>query len=94
MSATPDDTVVIDPGSEVARALTDAGDRPVRLVVGGVRYRVRREQGDDPWAGYDAERVRAALREFAGSVSPEEAERMQALVRRGREEGTRPPDRP
>lgn len=94
MSASPDETITIDPTSEVARALTDAGDRPVRLVVGGVRYRVSREQGDDPWAGYDPARVRAGLREFAGSISPEDAERMRALVRRGREEGTRPPDRP
>jgi hypothetical protein len=80
-----------------ATTLTDVLDKaagtPVRLERNGVVFRVSREEAD-PWAGYDPERVRAGLREVAGLITPEEAARMKELVYRGREEGTRPLDRP
>jgi hypothetical protein len=57
------------------------------------RYLVIRDP-DDPWAGYDPEKVRAGPRKFAGMISPEEAERIKERIYRGREEGTRPLDRP
>jgi hypothetical protein len=85
-------TITVDPDSELARAL-DESEAPVVLEVSGGRYRVSRE-AEDLWAGYDPAKVRAGLRRFAGSISPEEAERLKALIYRGREEGTRPLDRP
>lgn len=85
-------TIHVESGSELARALADANE-PVRLVANGVRFRVIRDS-DDPWADYDPEKVRAGLRKFAGMITAEEGERMKEIIYRGREEGTRPPDRP
>ncbi len=48
---------------------------------------------EDLWAGYDPERLRATVREVAGTLTPEEGERLKESIRRGREEGTRPHDR-
>lgn len=86
-------TITIDPDSELGRALDDSADEPVILIRDGTRFRVTRES-DDPWANYDPESVREGLREIAGILSPEEGERMKELIYRGREEGTRPIDRP
>ena len=86
-------TIKVDPESELARALAGSEPSSIRLDVSGVRYRVSRED-DDLWANYDPERVRAGLRRFAGSISPEDAQRLKELIYRGREEGTRPLDRP
>ncbi len=85
-------TIKVDPDSALARALDEAATSVV-LERNGVRYRVSPE-ADDPWAGYDPERVRAGLRRFAGTLSREEGERIKELIYRGREEGTRPLDRP
>lgn len=92
-------TITIDPDSELGRALDESGDEPIVLVQGKNRFRVMRESGvpqtdDDPWANYDPEKLREALYEIAGTISPEEGERMKELIYRGREEGTRPIDRP
>lgn len=86
-------TITIDPGSELGKALAEADDTPVVLAIDGVRFRVSRSD-DDPWANYDPERVRDGLRRFAGTISREEGERIKSLIYRGREEGTRPIDRP
>lgn len=86
-------TITIDPDSELGRALDEASGEPVVLVRGGIRFRVTREV-DDPWATYDPERVRSELRKVAGILSPGEAERIIAAIYRGREEGTRPLERP
>jgi hypothetical protein len=86
-------TITVEPGSELARALADANGRPIELVNGDVRYRVSQKE-DDVWAGYDPERIRAALERFAGSLSAEEGERIKQLIYRGREEGTRRMDEP
>jgi len=86
-------TIHLDPDSELARALADADDEPVLLDSNGVRFRVIRAD-DDLWADYDPEKVRDGLRKFAGILTPEEGERIKELIYRGREEGTRPPDRP
>ena len=85
-------TIKVDPESDLARALDEAATSVV-LERNGVRYRVSPE-ADDPWAGYDPERVREGLRRFAGMITPEEGERLKELIYRGREEGTRPLDRP
>lgn len=86
-------TIKVDPQSELGRALDEADAAPVVLDRGGVRFRVSRDD-DDPWANYDPEKVRAGLRKFAGMISPEDAERLKEAIYRGREEGTRPLDRP
>jgi len=88
-------TITIDPESELGRALDarESGGEPVILLRGGTRFRVTRDP-DDPWADYDPENVLEGLREIAGTLSPAEGERMKELIYRGREEGTRPIDRP
>ena len=86
-------TITIDTDSELGRALDEMDGNPVVLLRGSKRFRVTPDS-EDPWANYDPEKVRAALREFAGTLSSEEGERMKELIYRGREEGTRPIDRP
>ncbi len=83
-------TITVDPESESGRALAE--DIDIVLDREGVTYRVSRIH--DPWAGYDANRVRVRLRAVAGMIGPDEAERMKAFVYQGRADGTRPLDRP
>jgi hypothetical protein len=86
-------TITIDPDSELGRALDETNGATVVLVRSGERFRVTRDS-DDLWANYDPEKVRAGLRKFAGMLTPEEGERIKETIYRGREEGTRPIDRP
>ena len=86
-------TIVIDPDSELGRALGQTSGEPVVLLRNGTRFRVTRDP-DDPWANYDPEKVRQGLLEIAGTLSPAEGERIKELIYRGREEGTRPITRP
>ncbi len=86
-------TITIDPDSELGRALVETDGLPIVLERNGARFRVTREP-DDPWANYDPKKVRAALRAVAGTLTPDEGERLKELIYRGREEGTRPIDRP
>jgi hypothetical protein len=86
-------TITIDPDSELGRALDETASEPVVLLRGGTRFRVTRD-ADDPWANYDPAKVRAGLKKVAGLLSPEEGERIIETIYRGREEGTRPLDRP
>lgn len=93
MANDPAIIIKVDPDSELAHALEDTNVRTVVLESKGTRYSVKRSD-EDPWANYDPEKVRAGLKRFAGILTREEAERMKELVYRGREEGTRPIDRP
>ncbi len=86
-------TVDVEPGSEIAQLLDDASGEPLILVRNGVRYRLGRDD-EDPWTNYDPEKVRAGMRAAAGKWTGMDAETFKAYVYRGREEGTRPPDRP
>ena len=86
-------TITIDPNSELGQALDETEGSEVVLLHNGARFRVTRDP-DDPWANYDPEKVRAGLRKFGGIISPEEGERFKETTYRGREEGTRPLDRP
>jgi hypothetical protein len=86
-------TITIDPDSELGRALADADGSPLILERNGARFRVTRDP-EDPWADYDPEKLRAGLRKIAGMLTPEEGERIKESIYRGREEGTRPIDRP
>lgn len=87
-------TINVDPTSELGQAQSTAEETPVLLAGNGRVCRVSPAEQDDPWAGYDPERVRSALRRFAGTLTPEEGERLKELIHRGRAEGTRPFDRP
>lgn len=86
-------TITIDPESELGRALEHVEESPIVLVRDGFRYRVIRDP-DDPWANYDPEKVLEGLRKVAGALTEEEADRIKESIYRGREEGTRPIDRP
>ena len=86
-------TITIDPDSELGHALDKTDGRPVVLLRGGNRFRVTRDV-DDPWAHYDPAKLRAGLKKVAGLLSPEEGDRIIETIYRGREEGTRPIDRP
>ena len=86
-------TIEVESGSELDRLLDEADEAPVRLVRNGVRYRLGREAAD-VWADYDPEATRRAMRAAAGTWADLDAETLKDYVYRGREEGTRPPDRP
>jgi hypothetical protein len=86
-------TIEVDPESELAKALAEAGEKPIVLVSDGIRYEVVRVE-HDLWKDYDPERVREALRAATGIFTPEEAEQLKRDIYRWREEGTRPIDRP
>jgi hypothetical protein len=91
--ATEQLTIALDPESELAKALETVGKQPIVLVSNGARFVVRRDESD-LGRDYDPERLRQAIREAAGTLTPEEGERLKELIYRGREEGTRPIDRP
>jgi hypothetical protein len=84
-------TITIDDDSELGRALDAHPREPITLVRGWHRFRFVPDQ-DDPWANYDPERLREAIREVAGTLTPEEGDRIKEAIYRAREEGTRPPD--
>ena len=86
-------TIDVEPGSEIADLLDEAVETPLLLVMNGVRFRLDRDEADI-WAGYDPERARAGMRAAAGRLTVEDAERLKEYIYRGREEGTRPIDRP
>jgi hypothetical protein len=86
-------TITIDPESELGRVLDEMDGKPVVLVRSGRRFRVTPDP-DDPWANYDPARLRAGLEKVAGLLSAEDGDRIIEDIYRGREEGTRPIDRP
>lgn len=49
---------------------------------------------DDIWAGYDPEKVEQAIREYAGVLTEEEAERAIAALYEARARGSRSARRP
>jgi hypothetical protein len=86
------DTIHIADDSELARLLEHVDAMPLRLEKSGVVYRVIRE--DDVWAGYDADKVRAAVLTTAGSWADLDTDGIIDDLYRAREEGSRPVDRP
>ncbi len=83
----------VTPESELSCLLSNANREPVILENGNMRFRVVPE-AEDTWAGYDPDAVIAGMDAAAGSITPEEAERMKQLVYDAREAGTRPITRP
>jgi hypothetical protein len=81
--------VKVAAGSELARLLDAAGDRPL-LERDGILFRVDRVEDDGPFASYDAVAVVNSIRRSAGVLSPTEAERFKADLYRARDVGTRP----
>lgn len=95
--------IVVDPESELGRALGETDDAPIVLQRGAARFRLvevptdhdeRKADREAVWANYDPEAIRKGLKEVAGLITPEEGERMKEMIYRAREEGTRPIDRP
>lgn len=82
--------IKVTPGRELARLQEAAAHAPLLLEKEGALYRVNRVAADDPFAGYDAEAVRASIRASAGMLTTTAAERLKADIYRAREEGTRP----
>lgn len=86
----------VTPGSELAEIIKEASRGPVVLESNGERYRLDRmeREKDDLWEGYDPEKVREAIKKYAGSIKDVDPDEWIADVYRAREEGSRPPDRP
>jgi hypothetical protein len=84
-------TLRVDPQSEIAKALEAMDTEPVVLVSNGERFRVSR---DETSPSDDDEEFERALQAVFGILTPEEGERRIQEIYRGREEGTRPIDRP
>ena len=87
-------TVEVEPGSELDRLLENAAGNPLILVRNGVRFRLDRDVDEDVWADYDPEKALAGMRAAAGRWTGMDAEAFKEYIYRGREEGTRPDDRP
>ncbi len=85
--------IKVTPTTGLARLLELADTAPIVLERDGVRYRLARED-EDPWAGYDAARVRRALAKTAGSWADIDVEAAIAAVYRARAEGSRSGTRP
>jgi hypothetical protein len=86
-------TIHVDSETDLFAVLAEASAEPIHLEKDGVVYRLVRER-EDIWRDYDPDAVRAALRKYAGTITLEEGEELKKYVRRAREEGTRPADRP
>jgi hypothetical protein len=84
-----DITIELDPESELAKALAEAGKKPITFVSNGRRYVASRDPFD-PESDYDPEAFREALRAAAGTFTAEEGERLKQNIYRRREEGSRP----
>lgn len=85
--------------AELAALLASAresGER-VRIKAGEETYEVEVKTAAhwvNPYAGYTADEIEAALQDAAGIFTEEEAERIIALIYEAREQGTRPIDHP
>ncbi len=82
----------VEPDSELGRLLDQVDGTPLLLEKDGVHYILSREDEARP-AMSDAEYQRI-LDETIGSWSDVDAEALIDYIYRGREEGTRPADRP
>lgn len=94
--ATEPKRVRLTPGSELAKLLDAAGDRPVVLETNGGLYRLDRmeREPEDIWSEYDPTAALEGINAAAGSWQDLDPEEVKAFVSRGRVEGTRPAERP
>jgi hypothetical protein len=86
--ATTDETIELDETTPVGPLLERAEAGPILLRRNGHVYRLESQPA------YDPEKAIAGMRAAAGSWSDVDADEMKAYIRRGRDEGTRPIDRP
>lgn len=94
--------IAVAPDSEVARVLEEAAKAPFLVDVNDSIYRVYQvgrpgastKRTDDIWDGYDAEKVRQAVAETAGSWADLDTDALIAEIYQAREDGSRPADRP
>ena len=90
--------IVVAPDSEVAAVLEEAAETASAVEVSGAVYRVtlvdRNGQEKDLWAGYDADKIRNAVAETAGSWSDLDVDAMIDEIYRARSEVSRPASRP
>jgi hypothetical protein len=78
--------VRIEPDSELARFLDEVGEMPVLLEKNGKLYRLIEEPAEDIWAGYDANKVKAALRQSAGALRGVDRDELLADIHAAREQ--------
>jgi hypothetical protein len=77
--------ITLNPEDELARRLAEVAGQPVVIAHNGVRYRIEPE---DPFAFYDPEKMRAAIRASAGAWrGVVDAERLKADIRAARGHG-------
>jgi hypothetical protein len=84
-------TITIDEASDLARLLSEANTRPLRLTAGAVSYRVTRE---DTLAQTNPAAFNATIDRLAGSWTAEDAEAAIEYIYKARAEGSRPATRP
>ena len=72
--------------SELGRLLERVGAAPVILEKEGEVFTLARKDSEDIWAGYDAEKVREALRQCKGILAGVDRERLLSDIRAEREQ--------
>ena len=84
----------VEPGSELDRVLEAAGDTPVELERGGVRYRLSQvgaPRSEQLWKDYDPERAAESIRKAAGGWKDNiDAEAFKAYIYERRRTKNRP----
>jgi hypothetical protein len=76
--------IQIPADSELARFLDKVGTTPVLLEKNGKLYRLTEETQTNPWAGYDPQKTKAALRNSAGAFHGIDREALLTDMHKGR----------
>ena len=80
-------TVKVKPGSELARLLDKANEKPLLLEKDGVVYRVTAEDQQEMQADdRDPQRVKAGLRKSAGALAGVDTKQLLADIHAAREQ--------
>lgn len=79
---------------ELSRLMDEAATAPLLLEKDGVLFRLHREEKEDIFAGYDAEKVKTALAKTAGSWADIDIDAFIEALYKARESGSRPDDQP
>ena len=91
MAAEPK-VIRVPPGSELDGIIEEATKTTIVLERNGRRFRLVREEETEPFAQYDPERARAALKRVAGMFEGIDTEALKAELReqRGQDSQGRP----
>jgi hypothetical protein len=94
-------TIEVAPDSELADLLRESSEAPLIFSLEGRRFRVEPEESsqsdmtdDELWADFDQARFLEGIDAAAGGWRHLDTERMKVEIRRWRDEGSRPADRP